>query len=224
MSSLTPFSVHFILNVCFLENFRFRAYFRGFSRYRWRRGGCLMFIETHELELHPIDFEEEIHPGVLDLGEDLQQIETLRSSGRAQLVQERHGKHQVVKDIRINGGLATRVQLACARCLEPIVQNVKHEFDLLYRPQGADAGREELSVTAAEAGVSYYQGKGLLLEDVLQEQVMLALPVKAICRDDCRGLCPHCGRNLNVEQCSCAEPLEDPRWSALKDIRNKLDH
>ena len=183
-----------------------------------------MFIEIHELELHPIDFEEEIQPGVLDLGEDLQQLETLRSSGRAQLVQEQHGKHQIVKDIRVNGGLATRVQLACARCLEPIVQDVKHEFDLLYRPQGADAGREELSVTAAEAGVSYYQGKGLLLEDVLQEQVLLALPVKAICRDDCRGLCPHCGRNLNVEQCSCAEPLEDPRWSALKDIRNKLDH
>ncbi len=67
-----------------------------------------------------------------------------------------------------------------------MVQDVSHKFDLLYRPQGADAGREELSVTAAEAEVSYYQGEGLLLEDVLQEQVLLALPLKAICRDDCR--------------------------------------
>ena len=61
------------------------------------------------------------------------------------------------------------------------------------------------------------------LEDVLQEQVLLALPLKAICRDDCKGLCPHCGKNLNVQPCACAEPLEDPRWSVLKDIRGKLD-
>ncbi len=158
------------------------------------------------------------------LGEDLQQVGMLNTAGRAQLVEEQHGKHQIVKDIRIDGSLDTQVQLPCARCLEPVVQDVKHKFDLLYRPLGADAGREELSVTAAEAEVSYYQGEGLLLEDVLQEQVLLALPLKAICRDDCRGLCPHCGKNLNVEQCDCAEPADDPRWQALKDIRDKLNH
>ena len=98
------------------------------------------------------------------------------------------------------------------------------KFDLLYRPQGTDAGKEEMSVTAAEAEIGYYRGEGLLLEDVLREQVLLALPLKAICRDDCRGLCPHCGRNLNHEQCTCAEPIEDPRWSALKDLREKLQH
>jgi uncharacterized protein len=183
-----------------------------------------MFIDIQELEQHPIDFKEEISPGVLDLGEDLQQIGALKTAGRAQLVQEQHGKRQIIKDIRIDGGLCTRVQMGCARCLEPVVQDVKHKFDLLYRPQGADAGREELSVTAVEAEVSYYRGEGLLLEDVLREQVLLALPLKAICRDNCRGLCPHCGKNLNLEQCDCAEPTEDPRWLALKEIRDKLNH
>ena len=80
-----------------------------------------------------------------------------------------------------------------------------------------------MSVTAAEAEVGYYQGEGVLLEDVLREQVLLAAPLKAICREDCRGLCPHCGRNLNLEQCTCAEPIEDPRWEALKGLREKLD-
>ncbi len=182
-----------------------------------------MFIEIHELELHPIDFEEEIPPGVLDLGEDLRQVEVLLTAGRAQLVEEQHGKHKIVKDIRLNGSLKTRVEMPCARCLEPVLRDVVHEFDLLYRPQGADAGREELSVTSAEAEVSYYQGVGLQLEEVLQEQVLLALPLRAICRDDCKGLCPHCGKNLNIEKCNCAGPPEDPRWSALKDIRGKLD-
>jgi uncharacterized protein len=182
-----------------------------------------MLIEIHELELHPLDFEEEIPPGVLDWGEELRQVEMLHTSGRAQIVEERHGKHKIVKDIRLSGSLATRVESACARCLEPVLQNVAREFDLLYRPLGADAGREELSVTVAEAEVGYYQGEHLLLEDVLREQVLLALPLKAICRDDCHGLCPHCGQNLNAEPCACAEPLEDPRWSALKEIRSKLE-
>ena len=181
-----------------------------------------MFIELHELKLHPIDFEEEFRPGAIDLGPDLRQVESLRSEGRAQLVEEHHGKHQIIKDIRLNGRLATTVELACARCLEPVGQDVKREFDLLYRPLGADAGEPERPVSATEAEISYYQGQALLLEDVLREQVLLAVPVKAICREDCKGLCPHCGRNLNLEQCSCAEPVEDPRWAALKDIRSKL--
>jgi uncharacterized protein len=184
----------------------------------------MMFIEIHELERHPIDFKEEIAPEVLDWGEDVRQVEPLRAAGRAQLVYEQHNKHKIVKDIRLNGDLAARFELACARCLEPVAQDISRKFDLLYRPLGADAGREELSVTAAEAEVSYYHGEGLLLEDALREQVLLALPLKVICRDDCEGLCPHCGKNLNVQACACSEPVEDARWSALKDIRGKLDN
>ena len=182
-----------------------------------------MFIEIRELELHPVDFEEEFGPGVIDLGTEIHQQTALKSDGRAQLVEEHHGKHLALKDIRLNGELSTRLELVCARCLEPIAQDIKREFDLLYRPQGADAGKPEAPVSGTEAEVSYYTGEGLLLEDVLREQVLLAVPLKVICREDCKGLCPHCGKNLNQEQCSCAEPLEDPRWSALKDIREKLD-
>ena len=183
-----------------------------------------MLIEIRQLELHPIDFEEEFRPGAIDLGLEVRQCGMLQATGRAQLVEERHGKHQKIKDIRLAGGLAASLEVTCARCLEPVVQDVACNFDLLYRPQGADAGQEEISVTAAEAEISYYRGEGLLLEDVLREQVLLALPLKTICREDCKGLCPHCGRNLNTEQCSCAEPVEDPRWSALKEIRTKLNH
>jgi uncharacterized protein len=182
-----------------------------------------MLIEIRELEHHAVDFDEHLAPGVIDLTPDVQQTGELGARGQAQLVQEHHGKHHVINDIRVTGEVITKVEVACARCLEPIVQSVDRKFDLLYRPQGADAGREEMSVTTAEAEVSYYQGEGLLLEDVLREQVLLALPIKAICREDCRGLCPHCGGNLNHEPCNCAEPVEDPRWSALKDLREKLN-
>lgn len=183
-----------------------------------------MLIEVRELEAQALDFEEQIAPGTIDFGADLRQIGNLSADGRAQLVREQHGKHQVINDIRITGDLRARFELLCARCLEPITQDIARKFELLYRPQGSDAGKAEMSVTAAEAEVGYYQGEGLLLEDVLREQVLLAVPLKAICREDCKGLCPHCGQNLNQGQCACAEPLEDPRWAALKDIREKLQH
>jgi len=183
-----------------------------------------MFFEIKDLELHPIDFKEEFSPGAIEFGPDVKQLAALKTGGRAQLVQEHEGRHKTIEDIRLQGDLSTRLELACARCLDPVVQDVARKFDLLYRPQGIDAGKEEMSITAVEAEVSYYQGDGLLLEDALREQVLLALPLRAICREDCKGLCPHCGKNLNLEPCSCAEPHEDPRWSALKDIREKLDH
>ena len=104
------------------------------------------------------------------------------------------------------------------------MQDVKRDFDLLYRPQGADAGRDEMSVTDAEAEISYYEGEGLPLDEVVREQVLLAVPLKVTCREDCKGLCPHCGTNLNEGQCSCTIAMEDPRWTALREIRSKLEH
>jgi DUF177 domain-containing protein len=183
-----------------------------------------MFIEVAELELHPVDFQEEFPPDAIDLGGDLRQRTPLKTSGRAQLVEEHRGKREVIQDIRLQGELSTSLELACARCLDPVTSDVSRAFDLLYRPLGIDAGNPELSVTGAEAEVGYYKGDGLLLEDVLREQTLLAVPLKVLCREDCKGLCPTCGKNRNVELCACAGATGDPRWDTLKDIREKLQN
>jgi len=183
-----------------------------------------MFLDVKELELHPLAFEERFQPDVIDLGTEVRLRTPLEASGRAEVVEEHQGKHQIIKDIRLRGHLSTGLELQCARCLEPVRQAIKRDFELLYRPLGADAGHEELSVTDAEAEIGYYQGEGLLLEDVLREQVLLALPLKVTCRPDCKGLCPQCGKNLNQETCSCKNQVEDPRWAALKEVRGKLEH
>ena len=182
-----------------------------------------MLIEIAELELHPIDFQEEFPPDAIDMGADVRQLSVLKTSGRAQLVEEHHGKHNVIKDIRLQGDLATTLELPCARCLDPVRQDVARTFDLLYRPLGTDAGNEELSVTAAEAEIGYYQGEGVLLEDALREQVLLSVPLKVVCREECKGLCPSCGKNRNTDPCSCPPVVGDPRWAALKDLREKLE-
>jgi len=183
-----------------------------------------MFLDIRELELHPVEFREEFPPGAIDLGTEIRQRGPLQASGRAELVEEHHGKNLVIQDIRLRGSLAASLELNCARCLEPVQRNVQRDFELLYRPLGTDAGKDELSVTDAEAEIGYYEGDGILLEDVLREQVLLALPLKVVCREDCKGLCPHCGKNLNQEQCSCETQAADPRWEALKEIRGRLEH
>lgn len=181
-----------------------------------------MFISIADLEIQRLTFQEEYPVGTLLLGEDVRQALPLRASGHAELVREHRGARDVVNDIRFVGKLATQVELRCARCLELVRREVASSFDLLYRPLGVDAGPHERSVGDADLEIGYYEGEGLELEDVLKEQVLLAVPIKAVCRDDCRGLCPHCGRNLNAESCTCAQDAPDARWSALKDIRDKL--
>src|SRR5437016_13258708 len=112
-----------------------------------------MFIDIRDLELHPLDFREEIQPDTIDLGDDIRQKAPLKTSGHADLVQEHHGKRHVINDIRLKGNLATRLEVSCARCLEPVEEEVAREFDLLYRPQGVDARADEVSGSDAAAEI-----------------------------------------------------------------------
>jgi uncharacterized protein len=186
------------------------------------KAGSEMLLSIEALEDHSIDFREEFPPEVIDLGSDVRQQGMLRTAGHVDLIEEQLGRKQKLDDIHVAGELSACVELLCARCLEPVVTDVKRSFDLLYRPRGSDAGREELSVTQAEADIGYYVGEGVLLEDILREQVLLAVPLKVVCSEDCKGLCPRCGQNLNQGACACSEPGADERWTALKDLKDKL--
>ena len=182
-----------------------------------------MFIKVKDLELRKMEFDETLASGTLDLGQDVKLKLPLRASGYAEVVKENRGAHLVVEDIRLVGKLSAQVESRCARCLEPVASTVAEEFDLIYRPLGVDTRGEEVSISRAETEIGYYQGDGLLLQDALKEQVLLALPARQICSEDCKGLCPHCGRNLNTETCDCVGAVTDSRWTALEDIRKKLE-
>ncbi|HEY6349773.1 MAG TPA: DUF177 domain-containing protein [Candidatus Angelobacter sp.] len=183
-----------------------------------------MFIKIKDLELRKIEFDQNLEPGLIDMGADIQQKSPFHAWGRAELIRENRGARNVVEDIRLVGSFSTQVELRCARCLDAVKRDVRESFDLIYRPLGVDARGEESSISLAETEIGYYQGDGLLLEDVLKEQALLALPVKQICSTECRGLCPQCGRNLNMEDCDCVATMSDPRWAALEDIRKKMEH
>jgi uncharacterized protein len=181
-----------------------------------------MLIRIKDLELRRLEFNETFQPGTIDLGTEYRQIGPLQATGRAELIEENRGHKNILDDIRIVAKLETEVEVACARCLEPVQVPVTREFELLYRPQGADKSKEDAAVSKGETEISYYEGEGLLLEDVVREQVLLAVPYRALCQENCKGLCPTCGSNLNSGKCPCKEVQPDPRWNALGNLREKL--
>ncbi|MFP3867115.1 MAG: YceD family protein [Desulfobacteraceae bacterium] len=103
----------------------------------------------------------------------------------------------------VRGVLKGELRLNCSRCLESFLQSLECRFDLLLKPGPPPETEEERELSAEELGEDYYSGDELDLERIIQEQILLAVPLKPLCREACLGLCPHCGINLNRDTCSC---------------------
>jgi uncharacterized protein len=112
--------------------------------------------------------------------------------------------------VTIEGRLDSRVRLACSRCLEEFDGPLAADFSLAYLrspAQPASAAQEtEREIAPDEIGVVYFQGEEIDLTDAVQEQAVMALPLRPLCREGCRGICPGCGAELNRESCRCPAP------------------
>jgi DUF177 domain-containing protein len=132
--------------------------------------------------------------------------------------------------VHVRGRLQGPLEAECGRCLERFALPVAQELDLFYLPRTAarqpQEEEEEVELTDREVVVGYYEGERLDLGDVVREQLFLALPLKRLCREDCRGLCPTCGTNRNTSRCGCPEPEEsgDPRLEPLRRLFPKNSH
>ena len=175
-----------------------------------------MRITPDDLHPDPLDINQTIEPGAIDYALDLEQAGPLHIQGRAERIEEHRGPKDVVLDIRLRGSVEGDFQAICARCATTLPQHVSEHFDLIFRPSGIDASLGERAITEAETEIGYYEESGLSLEDVVREQVLLTLPERALCRDDCKGLCPHCGGNRNEHDCDCGSRQVDSRWNALQ--------
>jgi uncharacterized protein len=166
-------------------------------------------ITLAELELHRVIASENYAPGALDYhGAEFRQAAPLKIDATAELLGA---------EIRIRGHLATRLEASCDRCLGAVAIPVEHDFDLFYRPVKTIAKEEEIEISEDELGIGFYSGDGIELADVATEQVILSVPMKVICRADCRGLCPVCGANRNLVSCHCPRPREDSPFASLKE-------
>ncbi len=172
-----------------------------------------MFLSIKEMELRKIRFDETFQPGQVDFSDaGVRQTTPLHAIGTAELLANTDG------EVRIRGGFTVEVDCECDRCLAQARFPLDASFDLLYRPMAYIAKEEEMEIDEGEAEIGFYEGGGVQLEDVLREQVMLALPMQRVCREDCLGICPVCGRNRNETLCECKAQTVDDRWGALRNL------
>jgi uncharacterized protein len=175
-----------------------------------------MFIDVNLLESRKLPFDEVFPPGLLQLPEEWKQTADVRAAGTAELL-DRAGS----RTIRVRGKIQGRLEACCSRCLEPMEQVFDDSFDLYYYPMTLIARNETVPIDRDDTDIGFYEGQGLELADVVREQVLLWLPMRGICREDCKGICPGCGVNRNRETCSCESTFVDARWDALKGLQLK---
>jgi uncharacterized protein len=126
------------------------------------------------------------------------------------------------EQVRLRGTIRTEVELLCDRCAAPQNAPLAVEFDTSFIPQEVEAVKpENVELQAEDLILSAYVGDTVDLDELVREQILLALPSRHLCREDCKGLCQRCGADLNRNQCSCEQGEVDPRWAALADLKNR---
>lgn len=169
-----------------------------------------MKIDISKIVQEPQSFDEELCVDADRLGADLVAGPiSVRLTGEVRP----HG------DVfSIGGRCAAEGPLTCSRCLEPVPWDVAEDYSFEYRMPAAAPLEAESGLDEDELDVAFLQGEELDLVELAAEQVLLAMPMRILCEDDCAGLCPRCGANLNqTDDCGC-KPEVDPRWGPLADL------
>jgi len=121
-------------------------------------------------------------------------------------------------DLFLSGRIKARIAADCARCAEECETASERPFRLVLSPKVVGYG-EETDLKADDLEFSLYEGDEIDLSPLIREQILLALPTRPLCQEDCRGLCPRCGANLNRVQCDCRTEWLDPRLDVLRTIK-----
>jgi len=123
----------------------------------------------------------------------------------------------------VEGTFQTRVRMSCSRCLKKFDLPLKSSFALTYTtelPVMKEASdEEEVELGVAELGLIYLRGEEIDLRDGIQEQVVMAFPLRTLCAETCKGLCPKCGADLNHRDCGCRHTPTGNKFAALKKLK-----
>ena len=126
--------------------------------------------------------------------------------------------------ILVTGRAETELKLVCDRCLAPFLTLIRFPFQEEFHPTVDINTGASLSIDPAEERENLIDAYHIIdLSEVLRQNILLALPAHPLCRPDCRGLCPHCGQNLNEGPCDCPQSIGDPRLAVLGDLLKRLD-
>ena len=171
-----------------------------------------MIIDLAEIEGPARPFEVSVPAAELNL-EDLNFRLTgdVRVSGETQ---------KGAAQIDVHGSIIAPAEIDCARCLEPISQDLTFDFAVGFVPMERFASDKEREVSAEDLDIDVLDSDRIDLKELVREQILLNLPEQVFCSPDCKGLCLKCGTNRNLIDCKCNLDETDPRWAALKDFRS----
>ena len=119
----------------------------------------------------------------------------------------------------VSGTISAKLEIECSRCLQPTEQDFEISFNAAFVTPENYTEAKEAELRSEDLDVSIFEGDRINLTELVREQILLAVPIQAFCREDCKGLCQKCSANRNLVDCNCEEKEVDPRWAALKNLK-----
>lgn len=168
-----------------------------------------MKIEVFEIPEEGLNIEVEESPKLEDV--------TITKPFKAVMHVEKRGQEVFIKGI-VNG----EVELQCSRCLKDYNMPIKTLFEITYHPVEELNKEELLELKRDEMDVDFYREGLIDTEDIVRDQILLNVPMKPLCSENCRGLCPLCGNDLNEVDCGCEKKEIDPRFAVLQSLLRRM--
>lgn len=123
-------------------------------------------------------------------------------------------------NVYVRGTMKAALQFECSRCLNGFEMDLDTDFSIFFVRGREEA--KELELSAADMEVNYLEGPEIDTTELLLAQIALETPMQPLCREDCKGLCPSCGADLNAGDCGCSRTEKiDPRFAALKNFKER---
>ncbi|MBF0464962.1 MAG: DUF177 domain-containing protein [Nitrospirae bacterium] len=126
-------------------------------------------------------------------------------------------------EVIVSGKAKVDIGLQCGLCLSEFISELPLDLNLLYAPEGEPVSEDSVELSTGEMDVCQYSEGEIDIAQMLREQVILNVSISAVCSDNCRGLCPVCGINLNTETCNCKNTSGEGRFFKLKDLLTKTN-
>ncbi|MCG6879727.1 MAG: DUF177 domain-containing protein [Deltaproteobacteria bacterium] len=173
-----------------------------------------MIVDLQNISRSPRQFDLTFQPDWWREGSGDIQIGGLEGPLGVKLTVSRDGERFIM-----NGRLGGQLRLVCDRCLETYAFSLSHDFRLsLALPESWESIEDETELKIEDLGVGFISTTKIDLDDIIREQIYLALPIKALCENTCAGLCSRCGVNLNQEPCRCSGNSGHPAFLKLKEL------
>lgn len=171
-----------------------------------------MRIELAALEGGRGSFTHSYAPGELVLQED--RIGLLAAPTISGEIRQKERR------VHLKGRVVARLQTECDRCLKPVELPVDSEFKLEYVTPEDYQAQQAVELSAQDLDLSIFDGEAVDIDELVTEELLLAVPDHVLCSENCKGICPVCGVDRNSVGCECETTEIDPRWAGLKQLVN----